>query len=246
MSSVVVVMPAYNEASGIAAFLSELQRHLGRDAEFVVVDDRSNDGTAEVVRQCADDGVPVRLVGNPSNLGHGPSTMRAMAAGLENGNDIVVTIDGDGQFEGSDVARLVSLMVGDDRVEVIEGVRTQRSDPYFRRLTSAITRLLVWSRARQLPADANTPLRIYRAATLQDLLERLPRESMTPNLVMSVLVRTRGLALREEPVRSRVRRGGDAHGSTWQARHALIPSRRFLTFCLLATRQWVRLRGRAW
>jgi glycosyltransferase involved in cell wall biosynthesis len=238
---VAVVMPAWNEAEGIAGFLEELSEALSEwTVEFIVVDDCSSDRTAEAVGAAAKRGTPVSVLSNEVNRGHGPSTMRALRAGLATGADVVVAIDGDGQFLGSDVARVVERIASGNSL-VVEGVRSDRGDAVYRRLTSEVTRALVWSRAHTLPADANTPLRAYRPDLLQRLLDRVPPDAMTPNLIISALCRKWRVPLAEVPVASRPRRGLSAQGTTWGARRASLPSRRFVTFCLRATGEWVRL-----
>jgi len=81
MTSVCVVMPAYNEQDGIASFLEELSGALaGYSASFIVVNDCSKDATGEAVESLASTGFPVTLVDNTVNSGHGPSTMNALRA----------------------------------------------------------------------------------------------------------------------------------------------------------------------
>jgi glycosyltransferase involved in cell wall biosynthesis len=234
-------MPAWNEAEGIGEFLMELQVALADVAPvFVVVDDASSDDTAQAAAAVAETGIPVTVLTNALNMGHGPSTMRALRAGLDSGCDVVVAIDGDGQFTGADVRRVVDTLL-EGPAQVVEGVRTQRGEAAYRRVTSTATRGLVWTRSRALPADANTPLRAYRPAALERLIERVPSTAMTPNLIISALCRRWALPLVEVPVASRPRRGASAQGTTWGARRASLPSRRFVTFCLRATGEWVRL-----
>ena len=238
---VTVVMPAWNEAEGIEGFLEELDSALAEwTTEFIVVDDRSTDGTALSARAAGQGGVRVSVLPNDMNRGHGPSTMRALRAGLASGADIIVAIDGDGQFLGPDVRRVVAVLA-EGTGQVVEGVRSGRGEAAYRRATSEVTRALVWTRARRLPADANTPLRAYRPEVLGRLLDRVPPDAMTPNLIISALSRKWDVPLVEVPVASRPRRGASAHGTTWGARRASLPSRRFVEFCLRATGEWVRL-----
>lgn len=239
---IAVVMPAYNEAEGIVEFLQELNAALlPWQPTFFVVDDASRDATAEAARSAAlaESPVPVSVQSNPANRGHGPSTLTALGLGLASGADAVIAIDGDGQFTGPDVARLVQTLLEGD-AQIAEGVRTGRGDALYRRATSQATRALVWTRCRAWPADANTPLRAYRPEALRSLLEQVPADAMTPNLIISALCRRRGMRIVEVPVASRPRRGSTAHGSTWGSRRASLPSKRFIAFCGKAARQWVR------
>jgi dolichol-phosphate mannosyltransferase len=238
--SVTVVMPAYNEEEGIAGFISELATELQSfEPKFVVVNDVSTDSTEARVKDLAASGIPVEVHTNSVNLGHGPSTLRALNFGLDSHSEIVVAIDGDGQFLGTDVARLVKVMLEDPKIDVIEGVRTHRDDPAYRVVVSSVTRNLVWSRARIKPIDANTPLRVYRRESLVQLLDKLPNNSMTPNLLISAKTRRQRVNYFEINVQSIPRRGSDTGGSTWKSKTASLPSKRFIKFCTRAAAQWV-------
>lgn len=237
--TVAVVMPAWNESEGISGFLTELHDDLTRfDPIFIVVDDRSTDATAEVVREVAARGIPVEVHTNDQNMGHGPSTLRALRLGLETDSSAVVALDGDGQFIGSDVASVVEKLLT-SQADVVEGVRRERNDPLYRRGVSAATRGLVWARSGQHPADANTPLRAYGPDILGQLLAVLPPDASTPNLLISAICRRSGLRIMEIPVRSIPRRGSDQQGSTWKNRRKSLPSRRFVDFCTNAAREWM-------
>jgi glycosyltransferase involved in cell wall biosynthesis len=238
-----VVMPAWNEAEGIAGFIHELNEALEQwQPSFIVVDDFSTDDTADAVRRLASQGIPATVVTNPSNRGHGPSTLTALQLGLKGFPSAIVALDGDGQFRGVDVATVVaSLLAG--TADVVEGVRRNRNDPLYRRLVSAGTRFLVWTRAGRVPADANTPLRAYRPSVLAGLLQSVPVSAVTPNLIISALCRRNGLVILEIPVASLPRRGASSVGTTWGNRRKALPSKRFLTFCARAVREWAQPTG---
>ena len=232
-------MPAYNEAEGIVEFLRELNELLsGYQASFVVIDDCSQDATQEAIDRLSGDGFPVTCRRNDVNVGHGVSTLRALRSGLETDAQVVVAIDGDGQFIGDDVRRVVDTLASDPRLDVVEGVRTSRKDPLYRQATSSVTRLLVWSRCQQWPADANTPLRAYRPEALARLLGGVPDDSSTPNLIFSALSRRWCLELVELRVASIPRRGSVSSGSTWGPGSLNLPTKRFIKFCGRATVQW--------
>lgn len=238
MTVVAVVMPAYNEEAGIPGFLREIVAAMsGLEVRLFVADDCSTDRTGAVLDGLTAE-LPLTVLPGERNAGHGPTTLRALSAGLASGADVIVAVDGDGQFVGSDMRTLVDmlLMRGAD---IIEGVRTGRDDPIFRRVTSWTTRSLVQLRAHERPQDANTPLRVYRPEVLARLLSAVPADAMTPNLLISALARSSRLVILEVPVSSIPRRGGDPGGSTWRAKRQSVPSRRYVDFCIKAGRQWV-------
>jgi len=236
--TIVVVMPAWNEEEGIAEFLTELHDSLARwEPTFIVIDDKSTDGTAAVIQDLQTSGLPVSASTNDVNSGHGPSTIRALRAGLLTQADAIVALDGDGQFVGSDVDAVVATLF-DTHADVVEGVRRSRNDPLYRQAVSAVTRSLVWSRSRRWPADANTPLRVYQPSVLEALLAQIPDSASTPNLLISALCRQTEVNVTEVPVRSIPRRGSDQQGSTWKAKSKSLPSKRFVKFCTQAAREW--------
>src|SRR5690606_10373655 len=119
-----IVMPAYNEAEGIRGFIDEIREHVAPLAErvtFVVADDRSTDATVAALEGIAD----VQVHPQVANRGHGPTALAAYRAGLELSPDLIVHVDGDGQFVGPDFARVVSAIESTD-ADVIHGVRYSR------------------------------------------------------------------------------------------------------------------------
>jgi cellulose synthase/poly-beta-1,6-N-acetylglucosamine synthase-like glycosyltransferase/peptidoglycan/xylan/chitin deacetylase (PgdA/CDA1 family) len=97
-----VIVPAYNEAVGIADTLGSLRRSAhGALMEIIVVDDGSTDSTADIVEQLHLPGV--RVVRQP-NQGKAAALNTGLAHAV---HDIVVMVDGDTVFEPEAVSRLV-------------------------------------------------------------------------------------------------------------------------------------------
>jgi glycosyltransferase involved in cell wall biosynthesis len=99
-----VVIPAFNEAAGIAKVLADV-RSAGPGLPVLVVDDGSSDDTAGEARRAGAD--VLRL---PMNLGYGGALQTGYKYALRNGYDCVVQIDGDGQHEPADIPRLLAAL----------------------------------------------------------------------------------------------------------------------------------------
>lgn len=241
-----LAVPAYNEADGIGEFLAELDEALacwpGPVAVFVV-DDASRDATRKVLDERAGSlGFRLVVEGNPANKGHGPTVLRAYRLALDSGADVVLQVDGDGQFDPVQCRDLFDALDGAD---VAAGVRTSRTDPWFRKVLSAAVRVylrLFFGVRRQ---DPNCPFRAYHRAALVKLIDEIDADAMVPTIYLSVLESKLGLRTAEVPVRHRVRRGDTDQGSTWGARRrqVLIPSR-LVRFVGRALRESVRFRAR--
>ena len=236
---VVIAMPAFNEENAIEAFLAEICDAFD-DVFFrlVVVNDCSTDTTEKVLKKLSDS-YPLDVHTNQQNLGHGPSTLTALRLAAELHPTFVLATDGDGHITGETLRHLYDQASASPSGAVVEGARTQRDDPWFRKTVSAATRTLVKKYSGAAPLDANTPFRVYRVEVLQELLIKIPADHMTPNLMVSTFVRKGGVPFHEIPITPHKREGTQENGSTWKQRFRLLPSRRFLQFCVKAMAQWV-------
>lgn len=236
---IAIVMPVYNEAKSIEDFVWEILSHPGSsDTTLHIVDDMSDDGSSELLDLIAANNPRILVSHNTQNMGHGPSTIRALQAGLMSKADVIVSTDGDGHIETENLFELAQSAW--ERNRVVEGSRTSRDDPLFRRVVSLVTRLLVGARAGALPKDANTPHRAYPRKYLAGLLERLPQKGSIPNLLISAISRSSEGAVWEQPITVIGRNVGDPRGSTWGQRRSAVPSSRFVRFCIKAAVEWVR------
>jgi glycosyltransferase involved in cell wall biosynthesis len=98
--AVCVLIPAFNAGKTLAAVLDECA---GLGYPLVVVDDGSRDATASIV---ADHGAI--LLRHNRNLGKGRALRTGFSWALDNGFDMVVTLDADGQHDVSSVPRVVA------------------------------------------------------------------------------------------------------------------------------------------
>ncbi len=215
-----VVIPAFNEAEGLPAFLSEIRASFaarGASVTLIVVDDASTDNTPTAADDYAD------VVRAPRNRGHGPTALAAYAEGLRSGADVVVHVDGDGQFHGDDIVRVAAALDA-AATDVVHGVRRGRTDPWFRRCLSALVRFIVLILCGRSVPDVNTPLRAYDPSALRRLIDGVPAEALVPHVHFSIAEARDRLRVRYVSVESIPRRGGAAQGTMWGAgRTRVVP-----------------------
>jgi dolichol-phosphate mannosyltransferase len=243
--SVAVAIPAYNEADGIGGFLEEIDRalapHVG-SLRLIVVDDASSDDTGavlEVLRPRLR--ATLEVLVNRGNRGHGPSLLTAYRRALETDPDFVLQVDGDGQFHGSDLRRVLVLLL--DEAHAVSGVRRFRQDPWFRMAMTRLLRTYVGISFGVNARDPNCPLRGYDPGLLRQLVDVLPDQCLIPNLYLTVVAARRGLALVEVDVSHRVRRGLSVHGTTWARTLSPVPWR-LVRFSVAALRESRSFRAR--
>lgn len=234
-----IVMPAYNEADGLPGFLEEILENVTSLAEtvnVVVVNDRSTDDTAAVLKSIAQRNPQLMVLLAPDNRGHGPTALAAYRAGLALEPDAIVHVDGDGQFLGKDFPRLIGALF-EDHVDVVHGVRQGRTDPWFRRVLTGAVGLLVMFAAGRVVPDVNTPFRAYRPEALRRLLTIVPEDALVPHVHFSLAEKRLGLTVKYARVRSLPRRGITESGTMWGEQKApskLLPPRRLREFATAA------------
>ncbi|MEQ9462634.1 MAG: glycosyltransferase family 2 protein [Haliea sp.] len=110
-----IVIPAKNEEQGLALFLPRL-RELYPEVPITVVDDGSTDGTRAVCESAG-----VQVLSQPYSKGNGAAIK---AGALAARGDYIVFLDGDGQHNPEDIARLLAKL--DEGYDLVVGARSGR------------------------------------------------------------------------------------------------------------------------
>ncbi len=111
--NVSIVIPAKNEAEGLARVLPELTRDFA-DAEIIVVNDGSTDNTAEICEQAG-----VTLITHPYSKGNGAAVKSGARAAS---GDYLVFMDGDGQHSPADIPLLLEKV--EQGYDLVVGARS--------------------------------------------------------------------------------------------------------------------------
>ena len=123
---VAVVIPAYRVEKQIPGVIEKMPACVDR---VIVVEDGSPDATADVVAKTGDP--RVLLLRHAANQGVGGAMRTGYQKALEEGADLIVKCDGDGQMDPAEIERLVAPLV-EDRAEYAKACRFH----HFRELHS--------------------------------------------------------------------------------------------------------------
>ena len=129
--SITIVIPAYNESARLGKTLDRVLAFLRTqpwDAEVIVVDDGSRDGTAEIVRSYAQKEGAVTLLQNPGNRGKGYSVRHGV---LHATGDVVLFTDADLSSPIEEAPKLLAAL--DSGADIAIGSRWVRSELQTRR-----------------------------------------------------------------------------------------------------------------
>lgn len=213
---VLVIIPAYNEEGAIRDVIEEVRAHAPQ-ADILVIDDGSADGTADAARATG-----VVVLRHPFNLGIGGAMQTGLKYGALKGYDYVVRLDGDGQHNPADIDTLLAplrrraadMVVGARFVE--RGVNDAGWHiPFLRRLG---IRLFAWEVSKvvgQRLTDTTSGYCATNRQATQVLATYLPQDY--PDVESRILIHKAGLRQREVQVQMSKRQAGVSSIDSWRS-----------------------------
>ena len=240
MSSISLVLPAYNEAENIEPLVAEAIPALeaattppeggvgaGGDFEIIVVDDGSADDTAGVTRRLMETVPQLRLVPHAVNQGFGAAVFSGF---IDAEKDWIFYTDADRQFVLSELARFVPLM---DQADLIAGYRAPRRDPFMRVLYgkgwSTLCTLVFGYTVR----DVDCGFKLFRREIIEHLAPYIDSRGATFSIEWLVRAKRAGYRFVELPVTHQPRVAGSQTGAN-------------LDVIVRAFRELIRFRTQLW
>jgi undecaprenyl-phosphate 4-deoxy-4-formamido-L-arabinose transferase len=177
-----IVVPLYRDVENLPAIFERLRPvvdGLARRTELVLVDDGSQDGTAErAVTLARTFPHPTSVVRLTRNFGQHP----AVFAGLHQAaGDVVVTMDSDLQYAPEEIPLLLAEL--SPEVPVVSGYREARADPWGRRLISRLLSSWLSRRTGSVLKDYGSMFRAYDRRVVDQLLKFHEQRRYIPALV---------------------------------------------------------------
>jgi glycosyltransferase involved in cell wall biosynthesis len=203
-SRVVVIIPAYNEEDSLSHVIDNV-RASAPFADIVVVNDGSVDETASIARARR-----VILLDLPYNLGIGGAVQTGYQFAVEQGYDVAVQVDGDGQHPAEEIPKLLSVLrtgqadmaIGSRFVSGCSGYQV----PFARLVGIKILSAFIFLLSRQRITDPTSGFRAVNRNAIRLLARMYPRDYPEPEVV--VLLYRAGHSIAEVPVKMNQRVGG--------------------------------------
>lgn len=196
MSRISIILPAKNEAAALKDLLPRLTA-AQPGAEIIVVDDGSTDDTKAV---CAENGVA--CLSSPYSMGNGAAIKRGVRAAT---GDILVFMDGDGQHDPMDIARLVGRLA--EGYDMVIGARSWESQAGVGRgLANTLYNWLASQMTGQVVADLTSGFRVARANRFREFIHLLPNGFSYPTTSTMAFFRS-AYGVAYEPIKAAERVG---------------------------------------
>ena len=164
----IIQIPCFNEEQTLPLVLADLPRELDgfETVEWLIIDDGSTDRTIEVARA----GGVQHIVRLTNNKGLAAGFQAGLDACLKLGADVIVNTDGDNQYDGKDIPKLVAPILA-GTADMVVGDREVHTIEHFSPLKVSLQRLGSWvvrrASSTEIP-DTTSGFRAYnREAAIQ-------------------------------------------------------------------------------
>ena len=195
-SALSIVIPTKNEAAAIGDVVANARKSYP-EAEVVVVDDGSDDATAELAEQAG-----ARVVRHPESLGNGA----AIKSGARAANgELLAFMDGDGQHNAADFGPLLDKL--DEGYDMVIGARDSGSQASIGRLfANGFYNFFASLISGRKILDLTSGFRVVRAGKFRQFLYLLPNGFSYPTTITMAFLRS-AYPVCFEPITAGARQG---------------------------------------
>ncbi|MCH8004325.1 MAG: glycosyltransferase family 2 protein [Nanoarchaeota archaeon] len=183
MVRISIVVPAYNEEKTIENTIENIKKsikNLKDKIDIIVVDDGSNDKTAEILSKIKD----IKLIRHRMNKGYGASLKTAIK---NMASDYILIIDGDNTYPTSPIPSLINYS---KKYDMVVGTRTGRivKIPFLRRPAKWFLKHFAQYVTKTKIPDLNSGLRIFKRSIALRFMNLFPDGfSFTTTLTIACL-----------------------------------------------------------
>jgi dolichol-phosphate mannosyltransferase len=200
-STTLVIIPTFNEAENISSITSRLRVSVP-EADVLIVDDSSPDGTGDIADSIAGQDPHVHVLHRTEKTGLGTAYVAGFQWGLDDGYEVLVQMDADGSHQPEELPGLLEAL---SCADMVKGSRYipggQMKDwPWLRQLVSRAgglwIRLLLGIECRDITGGFNA----FHAQTLRTILPHLSSQGYNIQTDLTWNVISAGMTVRETPI----------------------------------------------
>ena len=194
--AVSIIIPVFNEAEVLPQLLDRVRALNLKQAEVIVVDDGSTDGSAETALNAG-----ASVVRHPYNIGNGAAVKSGLRAAR---GQLIVLMDGDGQHKPEDIPRLLKLSA---EYHMVVGARSKGSKLRFHRYAANLLYNLLASYVTKFRIqDLTSGFRVLSRRDALNFLDLLPNTFSYPTTLTLAFLRS-GFTVKYVPIQTLYRAG---------------------------------------
>lgn len=220
--SLLVVMPAFNEAKSIGNVIQDIRLHIP-NASILVVDDGSKDNTAKVAES-----TNVSVLQLPFNIGVGGALRAGFLYAHRHSFTQVLQFDADGQHKAEYASRLLEAAQGIDIVigSRFTGAENNYDASFFRKFAIRLLSLVISKICKTKLTDVTSGFRLSSSTAIELFMNEYPVEYLGDTIESLVIAHKAGLSIAEVPVHMSKREFGSPSQnflkSTWYLLRAIL------------------------
>lgn len=179
-----VIIPAFNEEESIVTTIEDIKKN-APGFDYIVINDCSKDHTLEICRRNG-----IKVLDLPINLGIGGAVQTGYLYAYNNGYDVAVQFDGDGQHDASYLKTMADTLEREQADMVIgsrfiehEGFQSSGIRRIGIRYFSVLTRFLFGKKI----SDATSGMRMCNRKVMELFVKDYPRDYPEPETVCRLL-----------------------------------------------------------
>lgn len=198
-----IIIPAYNESSNIENTIFAIKEY-APEFDYVIINDCSTDDTKEICERNN-----FNIVNLPINLGIGGAVQTGYRYGYQNGYDLAVQVDGDGQHDPRFLQKMADYLT-DNQLDMVIGSRFIEKEGFqssgTRRLGIKYFTILIKLLTGAKITDPTSGLRMVNREIMEVFAYDYPKDYPEPESVVAILCKNK--KVKEIPVIMKERQGG--------------------------------------
>lgn len=199
----IIIIPAYNEEENKERTVNAIQKS-AQGFDYVIINDCSTDNTRKICEE-----KEFNIVNLPINLGIGGAVQTGYKYAYENGYDVAVQVDGDGQHDPEFLNTMADYLI-EHQVDMVIGSRFIEKKGFQSSITRRMgiqffSKLIKVLTGKKI-TDPTSGLRMIGRNVMEIFSEDYPRDYPEPESIVAVL--RKNMKIEEIPVVMLERQGG--------------------------------------
>ena len=198
---VLIVIPAYNEALNIERTVKDVVDNTNYD--YIIINDCSKDNTEEICKKNN-----FNILSLPVNYGLTSGIQLGMKYAYQNGYDIVIQFDGDGQHEAKYLKKLVNSIENGANISIGSRFVTEKKPFSMRMLGSSLLTAAIKLTTGKKIKDPTSGMRAYDKKVIEEFVKN---SSLTPEPDTLVYILKKKMKIEEVQVEMKEREYGESY-----------------------------------
>lgn len=221
MIELAIIMPLYNEEGSIEGvvkkWVGEFKR-LDISFELHAYNDGSKDNSLSLLKTLAAS-IPELIIHDKPNSGHGPTILE----GYQQNSTVpwLFQIDSDDEL---DIVGFESLWKNRNDFDFLIGFRRNRNSPIARTLVTWFTSLTISLFYGRGIIDINSPFRLMRTSSFNNLYTQIPADTFAPNVLISGYAILNKMRIKQVHIQHQFRQSGEVSIKKWKLFRAALLS----------------------